>query len=84
MIVGIGDVMRIGLGTPGFIESLGDGPGDFFGDPLPSGEEGDGRGGSHIDDVENSLYQLMTRLLRSNSSSKICTTPMNTFLSMRP
>lgn len=81
MIVGIGDVMRIGLGTPGSLE---EGPGDFFGDPPPSGEEDDGRGGSHMDDVENSLYQLITRLLRSNSSSKICTTPMKTFLSMRP
>lgn len=80
-MVGSGDIPRIGLATPWFIDDRGEGPGDFFGEP-PSGEEG--RGGSHMDDVEKSLYQPITRLLRSNSSSKICTTPMKTFLSIRP
>lgn len=83
MMVGRGDAPRMGLPTPWFIEDLGEGPGDFFGDP-PRGEDGEGRGGSHIDEVEKSLYQPITKLLRSNSSSKICTTPMKTFLSIRP
>lgn len=82
-MVGRGDVTRIGLATPWFIDDRGDGPGDFLGEP-PRGEEEEGRGGSHMDDVENSLYQPITRLVRSNSSSRICTTPMNTFLSIRP
>lgn len=81
MMVGRGEAPRIGLATPWFIR--GEGPGDFFGEP-PSGEEDDGRGGSHMDEVENSLYQPITRLLRSNSSSKICTTPMKTLRSIRP
>lgn len=68
MIVGSGDIPRIGLPTLWFIDARGEGPGDFFGE-TPSGDEG--RGGSHMDDVENSLYQPITRLLRSNSSSKI-------------
>ena len=51
-IVGNGDIPRIGLPTLWFTDDRGEGPGDFLGEP-PSGEEG--RGGSHIDDVENSF-----------------------------
>ena len=41
-------------------------------------------GGSHMEAVENSLYQPNAMLLRSRSDKKTCTTPMKTLRSMRP
>lgn len=60
------------------------GPGELSSDDWEALRVREARVGSTKEDGGNNLYQPMTVLDKSNSSNRICATPMKLLWSMRP